>query len=172
MLIELISRLDDCDRSLARECNGSIVATSMDEPDIRKLMNWRHTSICSDGASVGRHPRGFGAFPRVLGQYVRTEKSLEWEAAVNKMTGLPASNLGIQRRGMIQPGFFADMVIFDDDLVKDESTIAEPQKIASGIRKVFVNGVEVFDAGHTTGKYPGRVILRESTPTVMMASGK
>lgn len=172
MLIELIARLDDCDRQSRGECNGSIVATSMEEPDISALMNWEYTNICSDGASVGRHPRGYGAFTRVLGYYVREKKSLDWDLAIHKMTGLSAKNMGIERRGLIKPGFFADLVILDDDIVKDEATIAQPQKISSGIRKVFVNGVEVYDNGHTTGKYPGKVIRRISAPTVLMASGK
>lgn len=172
LLVELIARLDECDRTSGAECSGSIVATSMDEPDIRRLMKWPYMNICSDGASVGRHPRGFGAFTRVLGHYVRSEGSLSWEEAIHKMTGLSATNLGIKRRGLIKPGYFADLVIFDDGLVKDEASIAEPQKLSTGIKKVFVNGVEVYDDGHTTGKYPGRVIRRVSTPTVMMAVAK
>lgn len=169
LLIELIARLDECDQEASDGCAGSIVATSMDEGDIRTLMTWEHASICSDGASSGRHPRGFGAFPRVLGHYVRDEKALTWEEAIYKMTGLTATNLGIEKRGFIKRGFYADLVIFDEDAIRDEATIAEPQKISSGIRKVFVNGVEVFDDGHTTAKYPGRVIRRERAATIRMA---
>jgi N-acyl-D-aspartate/D-glutamate deacylase len=143
----------------------------MDEPDIRKLMAWEFTNICSDGASSGRHPRGFGAFTRVLGQYVRTEKTLTWENAIYKMTSLPARNMGIEKRGLIRVGYYADLVVFDDAVVKDESTISDPQKISSGIEKVFVNGAEVFDGRHTTGKHPGRPIRRTQAPVVMIASG-
>jgi N-acyl-D-amino-acid deacylase len=170
LLIELIARLDDCDKTSGHECSGSIVATSMDEPDISKLMNWEYTNICSDGASVGRHPRGFGAFTRVLAYYVREQHALPWEKAIQKMTSLSAENMGIERRGLLKPGYYADIVIFDDELVKDEASISSPQKLSAGIRKVFVNGVEVYDDGHTTGKYPGRVIRRMIEPKVMMAS--
>lgn len=172
LLVELIARLDDCDRALDLECDGSIVATSMDEADIKRLMNWEFTNICSDGAPSGRHPRGFGAFPRVLGHYVRELESLKWETAIYKMTSLSAANLGIERRGLIKPGYYADLVIFDEQIVEDQATIDEPQKLSSGIEKVFVNGVEVYRDGQITGRRPGKVITGKRKPQVMMAFGK
>ncbi|HZY81219.1 MAG TPA: D-aminoacylase [Cyclobacteriaceae bacterium] len=158
-LIELIDRLDKCDAK-GEECSGSIVATSMEEKDVARLMQWQYTNICSDGSSSGRHPRGFGAFTRVLKHYVREEKALTMEQAIYKMTALAASNTGIQRRGMIRQGYYADLVLFDPQTVGDESTIQEPQKISSGIEHVWVNGTEVFTKGTTKGVYPGRVIRR------------
>jgi N-acyl-D-amino-acid deacylase len=158
-LIELIERLDECDAK-GEECGGSIVATSMNERDVTKLMQWPYTNICSDGSSSGRHPRGYGAFTKVLKQYVREEKALTMEQAIYKMTGLAAGNTGIQRRGMIKEGYYADLVLFDPQTVGDESTIQDPQRISAGIDHVWVNGTEVFAQGATKGVYPGRVIRR------------
>ncbi len=160
MLIELIRRLDECDKK-GGDCGGSIVATSMDENDVKKLMQWPHTNICSDGSSSGRHPRGFGAFTRVLGHYVREEKTLSLDEAIYKMTALAADQIGIAKRGRIKVGYFADLVLFDPKTVNDQATIAEPQKISVGIEHVWVNGVEVFANGKATGKIGGRVIYRK-----------
>jgi len=153
-LIALIDRLDKCDAK-GQDCSGSIVATSMDEADVAKLMQWEHTNICSDGASMGRHPRGFGAFTRILKYYVREQKVLTMEQAIYKMTGLSAKNLGILRRGLIKEGYYADLVLFDPVSVGDESTIQDPQKISTGIKNVWVNGVML-----KPGTHPGRVIRR------------
>ena len=160
MLVEAIAQLEDCDANKG-DCSGSIVATSMEETDIGKLMKWKYTNICSDGASSGLHPRGFGAFTRVLSHYVREAHTLSLEEAINKMTLLSAENLGIQRRGRITPGYFADIVLFDARTVKDNATISDPQSVSSGIEHVWVNGKEVFNKTGTTKRYPGRLILRE-----------
>ena len=160
MLIELIRRMDQCDKK-GGDCSGSIVATSMDEQDVMKLMQWPHTNICSDGSSSGRHPRGFGAFTRVLAHYVREEKKLSLDDAIFKMTALSADQLGIEKRGRIKVGNYADLVLFDPSTVGDQSTIADPKKISNGISHVWVNGVEVFANGKATGKVGGQVILRK-----------
>lgn len=160
-LVELIDRLDKCDAK-GEDCSGSIVATSMDEKDVTKLMQWPYTNICSDGSSMGRHPRGFGAFTRVLKHYVRDEKALTMEQAIYKMTALSAKNTGIQRRGLIKEGYYADLVLFNPETVGDESTIQEPQKISTGIEHVWVNGSEVYSKDGTKDVYPGRVIRRGS----------
>jgi N-acyl-D-amino-acid deacylase len=159
-LIELIKKLDECDKQKG-DCSGSIVATSMEEKDVAQLMQWSYTNICSDGASSGRHPRGFGAFTRVLGYYVREKNILSMEQAVYKMTSLAAVNLGIKKRGLIKPGYFADLVLFNPQTVNDNATIQNPQAVSTGIEKVWVNGVPVFADGKTTQKHPGRVIQRE-----------
>ena len=108
-----------------------------------------------------QHPRGAGTFPRVLGVYVRERKWLTLEEAVRKMSGLPASRLKLKDRGEIKQGAFADLVLFNPDTVKDNSTFAEPFKIATGIEKVFVNGQTVWEDGKTTGAKPGRVLDRQ-----------
>lgn len=158
-LVELIDRLEKCDAK-GGDCGGSIVATSMAEADIARLMQWSHTSICSDGASSGRHPRGYGAFTRVLKFYVREQKVLTMSEAIHKMTLLAAQNLGINKRGKIQKGYYADLVLFDPATVGDQSTIANPQALSTGIEHVWVNGVEVYSDNHTSGNYPGTVIRR------------
>ena len=160
MLIELIRRLDECDRK-GGDCSGSIVATSMDENDVKKLMQWPYTNICSDGSSSGRHPRGFGAFTRVLGHYVREKKTLSLDEAIYKMTARSADQIGIVKRGRIKVGYYADLVLLDPKTVKDKATIANPQQISTGIEHVWVNGVEVFTKGKATGKLGGRVIYRK-----------
>jgi N-acyl-D-amino-acid deacylase len=160
MLIELIKRLDDCDKKNG-ECDGSIVATSMDDEDVKKLMKWKYTTFCSDGSSSGRHPRGFGTFPKILSDYVRDQKVLSLEEAIYKMTALAAENMGIKKRGHIAPGYYADLVLFHPQTVNDNATIESPQAVSTGINKVWVNGVEVFNEKGTTKQYPGKVIVRE-----------
>ncbi|MBY0436202.1 MAG: amidohydrolase family protein, partial [Cyclobacteriaceae bacterium] len=160
MLIELIKHLDACDAEKG-DCDGSIVATSMDEEDVEKLMQWEHTVICSDGASEGRHPRGFGAFTKVLGYYVKKSHALSWEKVIQKMTSQTADQLGIKKRGKIAPGYFADLVLIDTAAVKDQSTIQSPQQISTGIESVWVNGKQVWLKDKSTGLHPGRIIKRE-----------
>jgi N-acyl-D-amino-acid deacylase len=133
----------------------------MDEQDVKKLMQWPHTNICSDGTSSGRHPRGHGAFTRILGHYVREEKTLTLDQAIYKMTALAADQIGIKKRGRIKVGYYADLVLFDPLTVKDEASVASPQKISTGIDRVWVNGIEVFTNRKVTGKLSGKVIYRE-----------
>ncbi len=132
----------------------------MAETDVKKLMQWPHTCICSDGSTKGSHPRGYGAFTRVLGKYVRTEKTLTLPEAVYKMTGLTAQQLAIKKRGQIKPGYYADLVLFNPQTVDDKATVAGPHKLSEGIEMVWVNGKMVFDNKKITGLYPGQVIRR------------
>ena len=161
MLVELIARMDAWEKKNNRECRENIMATSMDEADIKKLMQWPYSNICSDGSSKGSHPRGYGAFTRVLGKYVRKEKALLLQEAIHKMTVLSAQHMGIQKRGLIKQGFYADLVLFNPETVSDESTIAEPHKISQGIEMVWVNGKLVFENKKTTGANPGSIIKRQ-----------
>jgi N-acyl-D-amino-acid deacylase len=139
----------------------SVVATSMVEPDIEKLMAWDHTNICSDGELDGAHPRGFGAFPRVLGKYVREEKVLPLEGAIRRMTSLAAAHVGSSKRGTIAPGFRADLVLFDPATVADRATTKEPHLTSTGIARVWVNGATVYQDGKTSASRPGRVLKRQ-----------
>lgn len=137
-----------------------IVATSMSEADVTALMRWPFASICSDGMSNGGHPRGFGAFPRVLGPYVREQGVLTLAEAIRRMTSLPAETMGLAQRGMVKAGYFADLVLFDPATVADRATTAAPRTMSSGIHTVIVNGRIVFRGGKSTATYAGRVVRR------------
>ncbi len=139
--------------------SGAIVATSMSEEDIANFLRWDHTSICSDGAMRG-HPRGHGAFTRVLGRYVRQQGVLSLPSAIRKMTALPAEKLGIRNRGMIAPGYFADLVLFNPATVLDNASIQSPTALSTGIERVWVNGQVVYEQKGATQNYPGVLIKR------------
>jgi len=162
MLIELIARIENFEKEKKRPCDEGILATSMNERDIKKLMSWPQANICSDGSSFGGHPRGYGAFTKVLGHYARQEKIFTLQEAIHKMTGLSAEHMGINGRGVIKKGYCADLVLFDPAKVSDEATVAEPHKISEGIEIVWVNGKQVFKNGKTTGVYPGGIIKRNN----------
>jgi N-acyl-D-amino-acid deacylase len=148
---------------MIKESGGDVgvVATGMNEADVVRLMLWPFANFCSDGTSTGGHPRGFGAFTKVLGRYVREHRSLKLEEAIRKMTALSAANMGIANRGMIKPGYAADLVLLDPATVIDRSTITEPRALSAGIHTVWVNGVVAFEKGGTTAKRGGRVIRRQ-----------
>jgi len=141
----------------------SVNVTSMSEDDVRWFIAQPEIMFSSDGELHGSHPRGAGAFPRVLGLYVREEKVLPLTKAIHKMTGLPAQQLGLSDRGSIAPGCVADLVLFDPATVRDGSTIEHPEAPPVGISAVMVAGEWVIDAGRVTGKHPGRVLRRAST---------
>ncbi len=138
----------------------SVIGTSMDEKDVERLIAWRFASVCTDGYLDGRHPRGFGTYPRVLGRYVRERKLMSIEEAVRKISGLAAHNVGIADRGLIRPGMKADLVLFDPRTVLDRATPEQPQTLSVGIDAVWVNGRPVFAEGRATGERPGRVVRR------------
>lgn len=114
-----------------------------------------------DGELDGRHPRGFGAFPRVLGLYVRERGVLPLEEAVRKMTSLAADHAGLKDRGRLVPGAYADLVLFDPATVIDRATTSAPHALATGIERVWVNGRTVYRNGSTSGLRPGRVLRRK-----------
>lgn len=140
-----------------------MIGFAMDEPDIEAIMAWPHAVICSDGGLDGTHPRGFGAFTRFLGHYVRERNVVSLEEGIRKMTSLSAEHLRITDRGAIAEGQYADLVLFDPETVIDRSTYEDPQVPSAGIEKVWVNGEVVFDGGETTGNRPGRVIRRSGS---------
>jgi N-acyl-D-amino-acid deacylase len=160
-LMALIRETQEAERA-GRPSDESVIGTSMDERDVARLIAWPHANICSDGELAGRHPRGFGAFPRVLGRYVRERRVIDLAEAVRKMTSLSAAHVGIADRGRIAAGYFADLVLFDPGPVIDRATPTAPRETAEGIRTVWVNGEIVYDRGVTTARYPGRVIRRPS----------
>lgn len=104
------------------------------------------------------HPRAYGTFARVLGKYSRDEGVISLQEAIRKMTSLPATNIGIRDRGQLAEGYYADVVIFDPDMVADHATFEDPLQYATGIKHVFVNGEQVLRDGEHTGSTPGRVV--------------
>jgi len=137
-----------------------IIGTSMHEEDIKMMMVWPHSNICTDGSLNDLHPRGTGSFPRVLGRYVREQGLMSLEQAIHKMTGLSAQHMGFQNRGVIKPGAAADFVLFDPDTIIDNATPQNPSALSSGIDTVWVSGRIVFQNGQETGRRPGRFIAR------------
>jgi N-acyl-D-amino-acid deacylase len=147
-------------RSQGEDDRQSIMGRGMIEKDIDALIVWPHASICSDGSLDSLHPRGRGAFTKVLRSYVREKQLLTLEEAIRKMTGLSAANVGIADRGVIRPGAYADLVLFDPATVADRSTFEDPKALSVGIERVWVNGTEVWRDGKATGAFPGRGIKR------------
>ena len=141
----------------------------LDEADVRRIMRHPQTMIASDGrlsrpGDGHPHPRAYGTFPRVLGRYVRVERVLSLEEAVRKMTGMPAARLGLDGRGTIIAGSFADLVVFDPETVIDQATFAEPHQYPLGIDHVVVNGVVSVDGGRYVDAKAGRVLRRPARP--------
>jgi N-acyl-D-amino-acid deacylase len=150
--------------------DGSRVGTIyffMDEANVRKKIALPWVSFCSDSPSLAPegvflksqpHPRAYGSFARLLGKYVREEKVIPLEAAVHRLSALPAKNLRLDQRGRLEPGYFADVVVFDPATITDHATYAEPHQYATGMKHVFVNGVQVLRNGEHTGAKPGRAV--------------
>lgn len=148
--LEAVERLDP----------AGAVYFQMDEDDLRRIMAYPTTMIGSDGLP-GRekpHPRLWGTFPRVLSRYVREQAVLSLQHAVRKMTGLSAETFGLHDRGLIYPGYAADMVLFDPQKIADKATFEEPEKPAAGIRRVFVNGELAWADGVSTGARSGEFL--------------
>lgn len=139
----------------------------MSEENVRKEIALPWVSFCSDSPSLAPegvflksnpHPRAYGSFARLLGRYVRDEKIIPLEEAVRRLAALPAQNLRLDRRGMLRPGYFADVVVFDPATIQDHATFDRPHQYATGVQHVFVNGQQVLKDGEHTGATPGRVV--------------
>lgn len=139
----------------------------MQESDMQAALKSPFVSICTDSgaratdgplAGSKSHPRGWGTYPRILGKYVRDEKLMPLELAIHKMTGLPASNVGLKQRGLLRQGYFADVTIFDPKTVIDRATFAEPNQYPVGINFVIVNGQIEVDNGQRTPALAGQVL--------------
>jgi N-acyl-D-amino-acid deacylase len=144
-----------------------VVFFLMSEENVRKQIRLPWVSFGSDAGSrapeglflkSSTHPRAYGNFARLLGKYVREEKLIPLEEAVRRLSGLPAENLGLDRRGLLKEGMFADVVVFDPATIADRATYDDPQQYAVGMRHVFVNGVQVLKDGEHTGALPGRAL--------------
>jgi N-acyl-D-amino-acid deacylase len=137
------------------------------EDNIRKQIKLPWVSFGSDAGSMApeppftkssTHPRAYGNFSRLLGKYVRDEKVIPLEEAVRRLSGLPATNLELDRRGFLKEGMFADVVVFDPATIADRATFDNPHQYAVGMKHVFVNGVQVLQDGEHTGAKPGRAL--------------
>ena len=140
---------------------------TMSEDNLRREIALPWVSFCSDSdapSAEGRflqwsnHPRAYGSFARLLGRYVREERVLSLEEAVRRLTSLPATNLRLERRGLLEPGYFADVVVFDPERIQDHATYDEPHRYATGVEHVAVNGTLVLRDAEHTGALPGRVV--------------
>ena len=152
--------------SLLEKGDGGLVSFNMSERDIAHIMGQPWTMTCTDGdlTSPGQgkpHPRGYGAFARKLGVYVRERDVIALSDAVRSMTRLPAQVFGLTDRGVIRRGARADLVIFDPATIRDTATYEAPQQLAAGVRAVLVNGVLTIDNGRPTNATPGRVLRPE-----------
>lgn len=156
---QLAESVDSNDEAAGND-TVSIIGTSMIEDDIRQLMLWSHTNICTDGAFDDLHPRARGSFPRVLGRYVREQQLMTLEEAVHKMTGLTAQHMGFDDRGVIREGAIADLVLFDPQTVVDRATPDTPELLSQGIEAVWVGGQQVFAQGKASAARPGQIIRR------------
>jgi N-acyl-D-amino-acid deacylase len=155
--------------ALVEEAEGAVDAVyfMMSEENLAKQIRLPWVSFGSDAASMApegvflkssTHPRAYGNFARLLGKYVREEKVISLEEAIRRLTSLPAENLGLDRRGRLEPGAYADVVVFDPATISDRATFEDPHQYAHGMRHVLVNGVHVLRDGEHTGALPGRAL--------------
>jgi len=139
----------------------------MTEDNIRKKISKPWISFGSDEGSLAPegvflksnpHPRAYGNVARLLGKYVREEKIISLEEAIRRLTSFPAENLKLKKRGKLQPGYFADAIVFDQNKIIDKATYDQPHQLAEGVSSVFVNGTQVIKEGKHTGKFSGRAL--------------
>ena len=150
------------EQAVQRLLPAGAIYFSMDEADVQRILAFEHTMIGSDGLphDTAPHPRLWGSFPRVLGHYSRGLNLFPLETAVYKMTGLTAQSFGLEGRGVLRQGAFADLAIFDPGAVDEAASFAQPIRPAKGIHAVIVNGSVVWKDGQPTGARPGRILRR------------
>lgn len=139
----------------------------MSEENLERNLRWPYTMLGSDAGSMAPegaflqfnpHPRAYGNVARFLGRYVRERHVMPLEEAIRRLTSLPAQSIAIRERGSLQAGYYADVVVFDPATISDHATFAEPHAYSTGVRDVFVNGVQVLRDGQHTGATPGQVV--------------
>jgi len=139
----------------------------MSEANVKKQIALPWVSFGSDAASMAAegvflrsstHPRAYGCFARLLGKYVRDEKVISLSEAIRRLSALPATNLELERRGFLRKGYFADVVVFDPQTIADKATFENPHQYSTGVKHVFVNGVQVLKDGEHTSAKPGRAL--------------
>ncbi len=155
------------DLVIADDSRVGTVYFLMSEDNIKKQITLPWVSFGSDAGSMAPegvflqsnpHPRGYGNFARLLGEYVRDQNVIPLEEAIRRLTTLPAHNLRLRRRGALEPGYYADVVVFDPQEIQDHATFDEPHQLSTGVVHVFVNGQHVLQDGEHTGALPGQVV--------------
>jgi N-acyl-D-aspartate/D-glutamate deacylase len=156
------------DLLIADRGRTSAIYFSFNEDALRLAMRQPWVSVGQDAGarspdSTGAwgergHPRGFGTFPRILGRYVRQDSVISLEFAIRKMTSLAAQRVGLNDRGLLKPGMFADITVFDPATIIDNATFEQPQQLSTGVTHVMVNGQLVVDEGKVTAALPGRAL--------------
>jgi N-acyl-D-aspartate/D-glutamate deacylase len=155
------------DLVLADKAQTGAIYFIASEDDLRYGLKQPWTSIGLDAGELSldgplfeprSHPRAFGSMPRFLGHYVRDEHLLPLEQAIRKITSLPAQRERLQDRGLLKPGYFADVTIFDPATIQDRATYQSPTQLSVGVKFVFVNGQLAFEDGHATGEVAGTVL--------------
>lgn len=154
---------------LERTGGFSAIYHSMEEADLIRILQHPWSMIETDGDNVVYgdgfpHPRSYGAFPRVLGRYVRDLNAIDLETAIHKMTRMPAMQIGQLERGLIAEGMFADITVFDPATIADQATFVDPHRYAVGVRHVVVNGAPIILDGVLTGARPGRWLRGPARP--------
>lgn len=148
-----------CDLLVEEELEVSMMNETIDETDVETVLLSRNVAVASDGLlGSNPHPRTYGTYPRVLGEFVRERKHLPLEEAVRRMTSLPARAVGLDRKGLVRPEMDADLVRFDPDLVRARATYERPEQFPKGIRDVVVAGEFVVRDETVTGAKPGRPV--------------
>jgi N-acyl-D-amino-acid deacylase len=169
------------DIAIADRGNSQVVIAIMREDDVRRAVTNALVTYGSDSpaqavdgplSTTKAHPRAFGTFPRILAEYVRVQHTMRLEEAVSKMTSQAASRVGITDRGILRPGMFADIVIFDPATVRDVATYNDPLRYSVGIKDVFVNGRPVLLNGQITSERPGRALRGPGYSRARAASRK
>lgn len=147
--------------------NIDAVYSLMSEANVVRQLALPWVSFCSDEAALAPegiflranpHPRAYGNFARLLGKYARDERAIDLAQAIRRLTSLPAETLRIEDRGRLRAGCLADVVVFDPERIRDHAAYEKPHQYATGVRHVWVNGVQVLENGEHTGAKPGRVV--------------
>jgi len=146
---------------------ATMIFFCMDEEDVKTIISSPISIIISDSWPIAPsgggkpHPRGYGSFSRILGKYVREEKTLSLEEAIKKMTSLPANKIGLKDRGILKEGYWADIVIFNKSEIKDRATFKNPHQYPKGVYYVIVNGELAVNNGEITGRKSGKILKKE-----------
>jgi N-acyl-D-amino-acid deacylase len=173
LILEEVDEFSTLFRVISEEEGAaSMVIFSINEEDIHRIMKHPLHMVGTDASSVASkglfafgkpHPRHFGTYPRILGRYVRQKKVLRLEEAIRKMTSFPAQKFGLTDRGVLRPGMWADIVVFNPETIIDKATYQNPHQLSVGIEHVIVNGEVALENGNLKGILPGKTLRNENS---------